>query len=159
MGELVHLLADVPHCVPTLAHWYQRAWPDWFEDIPIAEVEADLRSCGNPDRLPAALVALNARREPMGCCSLRPDPFEPCPDAGPWLRGLYVHAPFRGRGVAVQLIGAAEKFAARLGVTRLHAATHTAIGSFKGAGWEEFGQVTHGGQRLSIFSMRLCPVP
>ena len=151
----VRLLADVPEVIATLATWYKQEWPAWFNDMPPAEIEADFRNVTNRDRLPIALVAFDTASQVLGVCSIRDDPFEPYPHASPWLRGLYVYAPFRGHGVAEKLIKAAAEHAARLQIPKLYAATHTAVSTFERAGWLGFDQVLHEDQTLTIFAKRI----
>jgi GNAT superfamily N-acetyltransferase len=148
------LLAEVPEVNPTIANWYKTEWASWFADMPLAEVEADFVSIANADKLPLGIIALDSTAQPVGVCSLRADPFEPYPYAGPWLRGLYVHGPQRGSGIAGELIRAAEHHASRLGIPKLFAATHNAIGCFERAGWLGFDQVQHEQQTLTIFAKR-----
>ena len=150
----VLLLADAQESIPVIARWYKSEWVEWFTDTPVEEIEADFRNVANRDRLPLALVAFDKASTLLGVCSIRDDPFEPYPHVGPWLRGLYVHAPFRGRGVADALIGAACEQAKRLQIPKLYASTHSAIGSFERAGWLGFDQVRHEGQVLTIFAKR-----
>lgn len=151
----LRLLADVPEVIGTLATWYKQEWPAWFNNMPTAEIEADFRNVANRDRLPIALVAFDAASQVLGVCSIRADPFEPYPHVSPWLRGLYVHAPFRGRGVAGELIAAACEHAVRLQITKLFAATHSAVRTFERAGWLGFDQVSHEGETLTIFATRI----
>ena len=151
----VCLLADAPDCIPTIANWYKDEWTAWFRDTPVDEIEADFRTVANRDYLPIALVACDASGRPLGACSVRKDVFEPYSHAGPWLRGLYVHPPYRGQGIAQQLIRAASDHAARLQLPRLYAATHSAIATFELAGWLGFDQVRHDGQSLTIFARRI----
>ena len=150
----VRLLADAQESIPVIARWYKSEWVEWFNDKPVEEIEADFRIVANRDRLPLALVALDKASTLSGVCSIRDDPFEPYPHVGPWLRGLYVHAPFRGAGVADLLIGAACKHAKRLQIPKLFAATHSAIRTFERAGWLGFDQVPYDGQVLTIFAQR-----
>ena len=151
----VRLLADVPEIIPTLATWYKGEWTAWFGDTPLDEIEADFRNVANRDQLPLALAAFDKASTLLGVCSLRDEPFEPYPHAGPWLRGLYVHKPYRGQGVADTLIRAAYAHAARLHIEKLYAATHSAVSTFERAGWLGFDQVLHDGQTLTIFAKRL----
>ena len=151
----IRLLVEVPEVIPAIAGWYQAAWADWFAGTAIEEIEADFRGIANQDNLPLGLIAFDKAGQVVGVCSLRDDPFEPYPHAGPWLRGLYVHGPSRGQGFAGELIRAAERHAARLGVSRLYAATGTAIGTFERAGWLGFDTVRHEQQMLTIFAKRI----
>jgi GNAT superfamily N-acetyltransferase len=149
------LLADMPGVIPTLAIWYKAEWADWFANTSLDEIEADFHTVATRDKLPFAAVALDKDMQPLGVCSVRDESFEPYPDAGPWLRGLYVHTPHRGSGIAGQLIEAAARHAAQLQVMKLYAATHTAIGTFERAGWLGFDQVLHQKQMLTIFATRV----
>lgn len=150
----VLLLADAPEVISTLAVWYKAEWLDWFAETSLEDIEADFRSASNRDCLPMALVAFDPDTAPMGVCSVRDHPFEPYPHVGPWLRGLYVDTPFRGEGVAGDLIRAAAEHAARLQIGKLYASTHSAISTFERAGWLGFDQVRHDGEMLTIFATR-----
>lgn len=152
----VRLLADAPEIIPTLANWYKNEWPDWFSDTPPEDIEADFRSVANRDRLPFALVAFNNASQLLGACAVRDHPFDAYPHASPWLRGLYVHAPYRGQGVADELIRAACEHAARLQIAKLYAATHSAVSTFERAGWLGYDQVRHEGRTLTIFAKRIA---
>ena len=151
----VRLLADVPEVIATLATWYKKQWPAWFRAMPLVEIEADFRNVANRDRLPIGLVAFDAASQVLAVCSIRDHPFEPYPHLSPWLRGLYVHAPYRGRGVAEELIAAACEYAARLQIGKLYAATHSAVSTFERAGWLGLDQVLHEDQTLTIFAKRV----
>jgi GNAT superfamily N-acetyltransferase len=157
MAEAVttHLLADVPDAIPQLAEWYKAEWSSWFDGTPLSEIEADLRSVALKDQSPFAIVALDAKAQPLGVCSVRNEVFEPYPHAGPWLRGLYVHGPYRGQGVAGLLIAAAVEHARLTGLAKLYAATHDAIGTFERAGWLGFDRVMHDQQALTIFATKV----
>jgi GNAT superfamily N-acetyltransferase len=157
MGEAsrVCLLSSVPQVIPELANWYRVAWPAWFANHSDAEISADLRAVAKPAGTPFGMVALDGMGVAMGLCSVRDEPFKAYPDAGPWLRGLFVHPRCRGLGVAGQLLAAAEVHAAHQGVARLYAATHSAIGTFERAGWLGFDQVQHEAETLVIFA-RQC---
>jgi GNAT superfamily N-acetyltransferase len=150
----VRLLADVPEIIPTLAIWYKAEWATWFANSSLEDIETDFRDVANRDQMPLALVAFDHDSTPLGVCSIRDHPFEPYPHAGPWLRGLYVHTPYRGQGVADELIRAACEHAVRLHIAKLYAATHSAVSTFERAGWLGFDQVMHEGERLTIFAKR-----
>ena len=151
----VRLLADVPEIIPTLAIWYKEEWSDWFIDTPLDEIEADFCEAANPDQMPLTLAAFSSASTLLGACSIRDHPFDAYPHVSPWLRGLYVHTPFRGHGVADELIRATCVHAKRLQIPRLYAATHSAVSTFERAGWLGFDQVLHERETLTIFAMRM----
>ena len=157
MAELaeIRLLADARETISTLAQWYKDEWADWFSTTALVDIEADFTAVARRDCLPFAVVALDTATEPIGVCSIRNEPFDPYPDAGPWLRGLYVHASHRGKGIAGEMIGFASRHAKAIGITKVYAATHSAIGTFERVGWLGFDQVIHEQQTLTIFAKRL----
>ena len=157
MAELaeIRLLADARETIPTLAQWYKDEWAEWFADTTLIDMEADFNRVAQRDTLPFAVVALDTAAEPIGVCSIRSEPFGPYPDAGPWLRGLYVRPSHRGQGIAGEIIGFASRHAKSIGVAKLYAATHSAIGTFERVGWLGFDQVIHEQQTLTIFARRL----
>ena len=157
MTEITHirLLSDAREAIPTLAQWYKDEWANWFASTTLIDIEADLLLLAQCDSLPFAVVAVDAAAQPIGVCSIRDEPFDPYPDAGPWLRGLYVRPSHRGQGVAGEMIKFASRHAKSIGVAKVYAATHSAIGTFERAGWLGFDQVFHEQQTLTIFAKRL----
>ena len=151
----IYLLADARETIPTLAQWFKDEWADWFASTPLIAIEADFLGVAQHDKLPFAVVALDAALRPIGVCSIRDEPFEPYPDRGPWLRGLYVCPAHRGHGVAGDLIKFASQHAKSIGIDKIYAATHSAIGTFERIGWLGFDQVIHEQQTLTIFAKRL----
>ena len=152
----IRLLADVPEVIPAVAAWYRAEWSDWFAETTLEAIEADLSGTASRTKLPLGLVAYDPAGHAAGFCSLRDDSFEPYPHAGPWLRGLYVHGPWREQGLAGELIRAAEQQARRMGIKTLYAATGAAIGLFEHVGWLGFDEVRHEQQILTIFARRIA---
>ena len=150
----VELLADHTEDIPTLARWYQAEWPACFADSTQSEIETDIGETAQRDRLPIGVVA-QCNGTLAGFCAIRAEPFDAYPDQGPWLRGLYVDQPFRGQGIAGELIAGAERAASTTGVATLFAATHNAIGTFERAGWLGFDQVMYDDKLLTIFAWRI----
>lgn len=151
----IRLLVDVPEVIPAVAAWYRAEWPVWFGGTSLDAIEADISGTANRTIMPLGLVALDSAAQATGFCSLRDDPFEPYAHVGPWLRGLYVHPPWRKQGFAGDMIRAAEQHAGRLGVTKLYAATGNAVGLFEHLGWLGFDEVRHEQQILTIFAKRI----
>ncbi len=152
----IRLLADVREVIPAVAAWYRAEWSDWFAETSLDAIGTDILGTANRTKLPLGLVAFDPAGQPVGFCSLRDDPFDPYPHAGPWLRGLYVHGPSRGQRFAGELIRAAERHAGQLGILKLYAATGNAVGLFEHLGWLGFDEVRHEQQILTIFAKRIA---
>lgn len=83
------------------------------------------------DAIPAAMAAL-----------VRSD-LDQRPDLTPWLAGVYVDPPFRGRGHAARVVRAVEQAAGLAGVTRLWLYTASAAGLYRRLGWQDDERVLH----------------
>ena len=73
----------------------------------------------------AALVASEGE-VPLGLCLLVRNELDPVHDLTPWLASLYVHEPYRGRGIGRALVRAVEDQARSLGHRRVHLYTDSA---------------------------------
>ena len=106
-----------------------------MEDMPLHEMlrlEAEYAS--NGDLMPTVLVMLEGQ-QPVGMVALCLDDLDGRPDLNPWLAGVYVEPPFRGRGYALRLIEELEALARSSGIKQLSLYTEAAIGLYAKVGW------------------------
>jgi GNAT superfamily N-acetyltransferase len=150
--------AERPELAPIVAAWL---WEEFRRrrgqslEATLAAVEASTAA----QWMPRTFVLLDEGR-PVGTASLAEHDLDERPDLSPWLAGVYVVPPERGRGLAAALIAAVEDEAARLGVPRLWLYTRRAERVYRRAGWETVETVVHGGKAYALMRRELqAPVP
>lgn len=119
MDVNIEHLADCPNAVPILAEWLFDEWGYRSADGTVQGIIETLNRRLNRDRLPMALVAIEQGR-PLGTASLRFREVAIRPHYEHWLGTIYVHRPFREKGVGSMLINAAIREAAKLGIDDLY---------------------------------------
>ena len=124
-------LADTPEAIPVLARWFVEEWEPYYGPAGRGDAEHDLRLCCNRDRIPIALVALDADGAAIGTAALKPDSMDSHRHLGPWLAALLVARDHRGEGVAAALVAAIENEARRLGFTEIY----TGASGLRRGGW------------------------
>ncbi len=110
-------LREQPALLPVVGNWL---WEEWArrKGRTIEQVTArlaTLRATIGPEQ---GFVVLDGET-PAATASLVHHDLDTRPDLTPWLAGVYVDPPFRGRGHAVRLVRAVENAATAGGVRRL----------------------------------------
>lgn len=144
--ELVHLFQH-----PQLRDQVARLIHDEFwTQVPGASAEGMATRLGQADRLdrvPLCRVAVH-RGRPVGVVNLVENDDEQHVDWTPWLAGLVVAAPWRGRGVGSRLVRCLLDDARALGVSRVYFGTD-------GPGfYTRLGAVPHEQPRADFWFMR-----
>ncbi len=114
----IQYLGDHQEVIPILAAWIYNEWSYLYPGATLQDFEGLLRERINKEKLPLALVALEAG-EPIGTVSLRLFDMETRRDLPHWLTSLYVSKPWRRRGIGSSLVATAEKKAAELAIRKL----------------------------------------
>lgn len=118
----------ITHLHETPAHRQAVAemiWREFWTDVPGATTQgmADrLAKAGRPDAVPLCLVALH-EGQPIGVVNLVENDDDVHVDWTPWLAGLVVAEPWRGRGVGSALVGRLLDEARRLGIQQVYLGT------------------------------------
>lgn len=103
--------------------------------------------------LPATLVGYDGGVL-VGTVTVSEQSIDARPDLGPWLSGLFVMPDYRGRGLGMVLIRAAEAAARARGINRLYAGTSTAASLFVRAGWVEADRLEYHGEPMVLFEWK-----
>ncbi len=123
---------------------------EFWTAVPGASVErmaVRLAQADSADRVPITLIALH-RGEPIGVVNLVENDDEAHTDWTPWLAGMVVAEPWRGRGVGSALVRALLAEAWRLGAERVYFGTD-------GPGfYTRLGAVVHEVPREGFWFMR-----
>jgi len=152
----ISYLADVPELagqlIPGLLdHWRSVAPED------TAEARAQrFRAHMNRKVLPIAWLAHEAGQA-MGTASLRASDLPGREQLSPWLGGVYVAPPFRGRGIASALCRTVEARAAALGHGRLYLFTLDQQALYQHLGWRPLERAAWRGRSADVMSKALVP--
>jgi predicted N-acetyltransferase YhbS len=119
--QLIHLFEQPQHCVAVARLIHDEFWTA----VPDASVEGmagRLRLAERADRLPLCRVALH-HGQPVGAVNLIDSDDDDHPEWSPWLAGMVVAEPWRGRGVGSTLVRTLLDDARRLGLPRVYFGT------------------------------------
>jgi GNAT superfamily N-acetyltransferase len=137
---LISYLADQPtlaeQLVPGLVEHWASIIPGYTADARSAKFLAHM----NRDTLPIAWVAHDGAKA-LGTAALRVCDLEGREDLTPWLGGVYVCPPFRGRGIASALCVAVEQKARQLGASALYLFTTDQSRVYAHLGWKFFERI------------------
>lgn len=145
----IDYLANHPDLVPCITDWYYEEWSCLCPGRTREDFERVIYMRMNTQRLPFALVATKDGKV-IGTASLKKHDGEICIQGAPWLAGLYVSEPWRGRGVGTRLVHAVEDKAVRMGLPRLLLYTPKAEGFYLGLGWKVIWRTSHFGSPVAL---------
>jgi GNAT superfamily N-acetyltransferase len=150
----ISYLSDVPdlasQLIPGLLdHWRAVAPED------TAEARAQrFRAHMNRDVLPIAWLAHDGGQA-LGTASLRATDLPGRVELTPWLGGVYVAPPFRGRGIASALCRAVEERAATLGYERMYLFTLDQQRLYERLGWLRLERAEWRGRTADVMTKAL----
>jgi GNAT superfamily N-acetyltransferase len=150
----ISYLADHPEYISVLAPEITAHWRPMIPEETLEGRVAKLRSHMNYESLPIAWVAHSAG-EVFGTAALREHDLEGREDLTPWLAGVFVRSPFRGKGIASLLCRAAEEKAWALGFDRLFLFTLDHQSLYFTLGWSNCEKALWRGHESAI--MTKCP--
>jgi predicted N-acetyltransferase YhbS len=132
----IHYLADYPHAGRQLAAWLHQGRPDAYTP---ERALALIEGFANRDRLPLALFACDADRNPLGMVSLVRSKT-PLSEPAAFLLALYVVPAHRTRGIGTALCRRAGAEAQRLGWQAIAAYTVDSEAFYQRLGWRTMMQ-------------------
>ena len=149
----IETLSDRPDLIDLTTRW---AWNEWglksgrslASDLERAQALVDAAGFEKTfilleDDIPAAMASL-----------VRAD-LDERPDLTPWLAGVYVNPPYRGRGHAVRVVSQVEQAAIAEAVGALWLYTSTAPGLYRKLGWNDHEQIDRPSGRSIIMHKSL----
>lgn len=148
----IDLLVDHPEAVEPLARQFYVQWPQY--SVSVDAQAALLRSRGNRDRIPLVLVARRGSAV-LGTVSLLTRSVSSHSHLMPWVAALYVMPQARHAGVAMQLVSAAEQWAARLGHDTVYIGISAAEEQYRRRGWNSLGVGLAGESSVYVLSKSL----
>lgn len=150
----ISYLADVPDLADQLIPGLLDHWrPVVPEDTAEARRQR-FRAHMNRDALPIAWLA-HEDGQALGTASLRVADLPGREELTPWLGGVYVAPPFRGRGIASALCHVVEGQAAALGHERLYLFTLDQRPLYERLGWRLLERAQWCGREADVMSKTL----
>jgi GNAT superfamily N-acetyltransferase len=147
--EIVNLV-ERPDLVPLTARW---TWEEWGSSAGLSLEAAIAMRTPGPDGFEKCFVLLDDG-EPAAMASLARQDMDERPDLLPWLAGVYVDTPFRGRGHGVRVVRRVEQAALEAGVTTLWLYSNTAEGLYRKLGWLDHEVVHRPGKKATLVMRR-----
>ena len=152
---LIHDLADFPHWLPVISAWFHDEWRDMYGDQTRNDIEQRLAGSLARDSIPTALVAV-ADGEVIGTVALRDQALAMLPNS-PVVTGLFVVPHYRRRGVAAQLLRAAENKAREIGLCKLYLFTQTPHAFYGAYGWSRYQEAPMYSSKVMVLEKWLTP--
>lgn len=144
-------LADHRHHIPAVAAELFNEWGVLYQNEGINTIEALVielhKRCDKPNQLPFTLIALlndNVSTRFVGTISIDVDDLpkmNPYHSATPWIASVFVIALYRGKGIAGQLIKAAQVEASARGLRWLWLWTVRSVAMYERFGWKVIEQL------------------
>ena len=126
----IQKLREHPHRIASAARWLSEKW-----GIPEPEYRASMEQCLEQQTgVPQWYIVLDGEEKIAAGAGVIENDFHERKDLHPNLCALYVEKPFRGRGIAGDLLAAACTDMASMGVERLYLVTDH-VGFYEWYGW------------------------
>jgi GNAT superfamily N-acetyltransferase len=147
-------LADHQEAIPMLAEWFYREWSYLYPNKTVDDVRNAIGERVNRDTIPVALVAFEEKTL-VGTVCLKTHDMDTRLELSPWLAGLYVGEPWRGKGLGTALVKAIEEKAEVLGVQKLYLYTPSAESFYLRMAWRIKEGVEYHGARVMIMEKEM----
>ena len=144
------LLADDPSAADTVVTWYFDQWcrdtGRYSEDF----VRQQVVSSTNRDKAPLMVLA-KAHGQLVGAAELKIREMANYPQYEFWVGGVYVDEPYRGQGIAAQLVREVMARARVAGIEQLYLQTEALTGGlYAGLGFRPLEQADSKGVQVVI---------
>ncbi len=152
MAELVPRIVTAPRGyagLETVAGWIHAQWAHLRPGSSFAETRARVA-----ERLAGTLVpslhVVEVAGAPVATASLVECDLTTRPALTPWVASVYVAPPYRGRGLASQLVDHLAGLAANGGVRKLYLHTPDRQSLYARLGWQELEELTYRGELVTL---------
>ena len=147
-------LADHEGAIGEIARWFYGEWSYLYPEKTMDDVKNGVAERTNRDRVPMALVAFEGAIL-AGTVCLKTHDMDTRLDLSPWLAGLYVAGPRRGRGIGTALVKAVEQEATALGIRKLYLYTPSAEVFYLKMGWLTREATEYHGTKVTIMEKEM----
>ena len=144
------LLADEPSAAETVATWYFNQWCRDSGRYSEQYVREQVFSATNRDRAPLMVLA-KRQGQLVGAAELKIREMADYPQYEFWVGGVYVDGPYRGQGIAAQLVVEVIARARAAGIAELYLQTEDLTGGlYAGLGFRPVEQADSKGVQVVI---------
>ncbi len=155
-GVSVHLLADHPQLIPAVG---EMRWEEWGNEPERQDlqwwIDVTAREAGR-DALPVTWVAVDDRGNALGAVGIAEFDLEERRDWSPWLIGMIVSRPLRGRGIGGRLVQELKRWAGARAFTDVWVATGgRAIDFYVRHGWHLFEVLEQSSGESTVLKLAL----
>jgi N-acetylglutamate synthase-like GNAT family acetyltransferase len=149
-------LIDHMDSIPLISQWYYEEWQSSYaaSGMSRGDVEEAITERKNTDRLPLALVGLEAGRVIATGC-LKVLDMDTRKELSPWLAGIYVVRDQRRKGYGSLIVKALENIAKDLCIPKLYLYTPQSASFYERLGWAEYETARYKGQLVTIMKREL----
>jgi GNAT superfamily N-acetyltransferase len=145
----IDYLANHQHFIPTLARWTYEEWGHLRPGDSIERRIQRLQNDSGHSRIPTVFVAFEGS-DLLGSAKLVVSDMETRADLSPWLAGVLVAPPYRGRGIGANLVRRVMEEARVLSVPRLYLFTPSAAQFYARLQWSLFEQTNYLGIDVTV---------
>ena len=117
-------------------------------------LDSEIEGANVSGLIPTVIVMLE-NEVPVAMSALCFDDLAGRPELNPWLAGVYVDTPHRGKGYGARVIAELETLARREGIPRLTLYTPNAAGFYAKCGWATIETLEKKGKAYSIMQKHL----
>jgi len=152
---VIDYLANHTEAIPVLAAWFHEEWSYLYPERTLYDVERSIAGRSQVDRIPIALVAMEAG-EVIGTVCLKVHDMDTHLHLSPWLAGLYVARTWRGRGIGSALVRAMEEKAQELEVGHLYLYTPDSESFYASLDWRLLERVPYHGSTVAVMEKQIA---
>ncbi len=138
----VSYLADLPHFLPTVAHWLFKEWGYLKKENTVETVALSLSQELNTDAIPLVMI-VHQDKQLMGVARLSQNDLKSQPGLSPWLASVLVSPKYRAQGIGTKLVNHITDVAQNLGETKLFLKTEDKIGFYAALGWSVLDEIPY----------------
>jgi len=139
-------IADKINLLETIIPWHEKEWgSQWATQV---------SKSTNKDKIPTMYLALQNGLV-VGTVLLLDYDLETRKDLSPWMGGVYVDTPYRGKGIGTQLVIHAMFQAKKMNIPKLWLYTEKSQKLYERLGWILVNKENYQTKEISIMSINL----
>ena len=147
-GVAISPIAENSDVAVQLAEWFIAEWPEYHRGKTLGDVSSMFRLRDAQ----TTLIALDGD-DLVGTVAVR-NSWSDAPEIRtPWIGGLFVKPSHRHRGIGMQLVDAASRWAFDNGHPTIHVAIRDGVGGYLERGWQVVGTMLSGEDSVTVLRL------
>jgi N-acetylglutamate synthase-like GNAT family acetyltransferase len=147
-------LRNEPEHIFLLAKWHHQEWSHLNPKQTDAALAEKMQSYLGSVFIPSMYI-YKSENQLAGSAAIINSDMDTHTELTPWLANVYVHAPFRGRGIGTALVTYAMQQSRLNGIDKLFLFTPNETQFYKRLGWDIHSQEDYRGSAVTIMSVQL----